>query len=365
MNDEMDALRLRMIRQTEGVSSALPRCAGSVPGGTETAGASFDRPGTSRGSHTSRIENILSGSLAGELVMTAMTSDRELLAHYVRDRSQDAFGELVARHIDMVFVSAHRQLHDAELAEDVTQAVFLMLARKAAGLRKDVVLPAWLLTGTWYACKNAMRQQRRRRIHESRVAAMRSESSDGSAAIAESEVVQALDAALAHLGEADRGAITMRYLQSRSVREVAASLGVSEEAAQKRVTRAIAKLRDYFRRRGVMVEAGTLAGGLSRQAALCAPAALPAVVLATVTSGMTGASASAAAVALADVTAKSMSTAAGAKLVAVGTAVLAAIAIVPVVVLCDDVGLARRPRQSRVVAVRGGDNETSRPVRWC
>src|SRR5437016_3143597 len=95
-----------------------------------------------------------------------MTSDQELLTKYVVDGKQSAFAEIVGRHLDLVYGSARRQLGNEGLAEDVTQAVFIMLATKARALRPDVILPAWLLTATWYACKNTMRQEHRRRIHE-------------------------------------------------------------------------------------------------------------------------------------------------------------------------------------------------------
>src|SRR5690349_18020588 len=109
-----------------------------------------------------------------------MASDAELLKRYATDRSEPAFAELVARHLDLVYASARRQVGDAALAEDISQVVFTMLAQKAASLRPNVVLPAWLMTATWYASQNALRQRRRRRIHESKVAAMMSEVSPSS-----------------------------------------------------------------------------------------------------------------------------------------------------------------------------------------
>jgi hypothetical protein len=99
----------------------------------------------------------------------------------------------------------------------------------------------------------------------------------------ESDLAPLLDEALAGLGETDRGAVTMRFLQGRSLRDVGVALGMSEATAQKRVSRALEKLRTFFRRRGVRIEAEALAGGLSRESAQLAPAALPAAVLATTT----------------------------------------------------------------------------------
>src|SRR5262249_52993502 len=113
-----------------------------------------------------------------------MTSDAELLDRYASEKSQAAFTELCARYLNLVYASARRQSGNGALAEDITQAVFLMLAQKAAKLRKDVILSAWLLTATWYATKNALRKERRRQIYEQRAAEMNIEITSAEASIA-------------------------------------------------------------------------------------------------------------------------------------------------------------------------------------
>jgi len=235
-------------------------------------------------------------------------TDTELLREYVATASQAAFGELVARHIDLVYAAARRQTRDAALAEDVTQAVFIVLARKAAKVHDGAALPAWLITTARYAASNARSAAIRRRSHEQRAAAMRNESSDVPGVATESQVggdddsvSPLLDDALARLGRNDRSAVAMRFLQGKSLREVAQTMGISEQAAQKRVTRAVGRLRDSFARRGITLESAELVGNLARQHAQVAPPVLAALVatkaLSTAAAGAAGASTAGAAIA--------------------------------------------------------------------
>jgi RNA polymerase sigma-70 factor (ECF subfamily) len=180
-----------------------------------------------------------------------MTRDSELLARYVRDGAQDAFGELVATHLDVVYASARRQMGSAAEADDITQVVFLILTKRAATLRTDVILPAWLLTATWYACQNALRKQRRRRIHEAAASSMRSERVGASVGQPDQDAAPLLDKALRSLRERDRAAVVLHYLQGRDYDQVAAALDTTPEGARKRIARAVARLRDRFAGEGV------------------------------------------------------------------------------------------------------------------
>jgi RNA polymerase sigma factor (sigma-70 family) len=203
-------------------------------------------------------------------VNIAMT-DRELLDQLSRDRSEAAFTELVRRHIDLVHSAALRQMGDAETARDITQQVFIEFARQAGRLPTAVILSGWLYRTTRHLCLETLRRDRRRREREH--AAAEQLMNDATANPWE-QVAPALEPAMDELGETDRQAILLRYFENRSLREVGAALGLGEDAAQKRVSRALDRLRDIFSRRGVSLSATALAGSLSAGAVQAAPAGL-------------------------------------------------------------------------------------------
>ncbi len=206
--------------------------------------------------------------------------DTELLQRYVSTGCQEAFGQLVGRHIDFVYASARRMTRDAHLAEDVTQGVFIVLARKAGHVRCGAVLPAWLHSTARNVSSNILSVQSRRRHHEEKAAAMKPVVRDDSSSFQgdDEALSAALDDALGRLGTSDRGAVVMRYLQGKSIRDVAAAMHVSDDAAQKRVSRAVARMRDYFAHRGLTLDESGMISGLSRQTAQVAPAALASMV---------------------------------------------------------------------------------------
>jgi RNA polymerase sigma factor (sigma-70 family) len=200
--------------------------------------------------------------------------DQALIEQFVTQRSQTAFAELVRRYAGLVFSSARRQLSDAHQAEDVTQAVFVTLARKAASLPGDVVLSSWLLTATRYAASNARVVAARRRHHEAKAAAMAAETVTDSGPDAWSDVAPALDAALAELPAPHRDALVLRYFGDKSLREVATALRITEDAAKQRVSRAVRQLRAALGARGVGVPGEALGAALLAHAVEPAPAAL-------------------------------------------------------------------------------------------
>jgi RNA polymerase sigma factor (sigma-70 family) len=201
-------------------------------------------------------------------------SDSDLLRDYAGKRSEAAFAELARRHVDLVYSAALRMVRDAHLAQDVTQAVFVALAQNAARLTDRPVLAGWLHRTTQNLAANAVRSDVRRRIREQEAAAM-NECSEPDASW--EQIAPHLDAALTSLSEADRDALLLRYFERKSANQIAQTLGVSDEAAQKRVSRAVDRLRDFFAKRGVTIGTSGLMA-ISAHAVQAAPAALAATV---------------------------------------------------------------------------------------
>ena len=204
--------------------------------------------------------------------MNSLT-DQQLLREYAERRAEAAFGELVRRHVDLVYSAALRMVRDAHLAEDVTQGVFLALSRSAGQLTERPVLSGWLHRTTQNLAANAVRSEVRRRAREQEAAAMNDLLATEPDAAWE-EIAPHLDAALGELSEPDRDALLLRYFERKSAREMAQTLGTSEEAAQKRVSRAVDRLRELLAKRGVTAGASGLAVLISANAVQAAPAGL-------------------------------------------------------------------------------------------
>jgi RNA polymerase sigma factor (sigma-70 family) len=202
-----------------------------------------------------------------------MNDDMELVREYAARQSEQAFAALVARNVGLVHSAALRQLRDPHLAEEITQSVFIILARKAGSLNPKTILPGWLYRTTRYASAAAlkMRRRRERREQEAHVEAVTQETQTD---LAWEQLSPLLDEAMAHLREQDRDAIVLRYFQNRSLRDVGAVLGVDEYAAQKRVARALGKLRAFFVKRGLDSTAATIAEAVSAHSVQAAPALL-------------------------------------------------------------------------------------------
>src|SRR5689334_13322184 len=170
------------------------------------------------------------------------TDDDALLREFVATRDPAAFEVLTRRHAGMVYAAALRQLRDAHLAEDVTQAVFIVLARQARAVRSGAVLPAWLFSVTRHACNNARRVLARRRYHEMRKAAMTEDhytpaTTGGDDADDAAATSPLMDDAIARLSAAERTAVVLRYFAGRTHRQIADVMAISEEASRKRVDR--------------------------------------------------------------------------------------------------------------------------------
>jgi RNA polymerase sigma factor (sigma-70 family) len=199
------------------------------------------------------------------------TDDMELVREYTTRQSESAFAALVSRYTNLVYSAALRQARDPQLAEEVTQVVFIILARKADSFDARTILPGWLYRTTGYVSKSALKRELRRQYREQE-AYMQS-------TLHETEsnwerLSPLLDEAMLRLGQADRDALVLRYFEGRSLNEVGTALGASEEAAKKRVNRAVEKLQRYFSRRGVSSTAAVIAGAISANSVQAAPVAL-------------------------------------------------------------------------------------------
>ncbi len=198
-------------------------------------------------------------------------TDLQLLARYTRLHAKDAFAEIVRRHLDLVHSAALRQVRSPQLAEEVAQSAFIALARNADGLKPDTLLTAWLCQVTRRTAIDVVRREARRQLREqiaSEMNALNATAADWT------HIEPLLDEAMDALDDTDRAAVLLRYFENKSLREVGQTLGTGEDAAQKRVSRAVERLREFFAKRGVTVGASGLVAVISANAVQAAPVGL-------------------------------------------------------------------------------------------
>ncbi len=225
-------------------------------------------------------------------------SDRELLARYTRYRAEDAFAEIVRRHLGLVHSAALRQVRSPQLAEEVAQCAFLELARHAGRLAPDTILAAWLYQVTHRTALNVVRRESRRQLRE-QIATEMNAMNATTADLSRQNPMEAdwthieplLDEAMHALDETDRAAVLLRYFENKSLREVGQTLGTSDDTAQKRVSRAVERLREFFAQRGVTVGASGLVVVLSASAVQAAPVGMGISLTAVAVNGATAATA--------------------------------------------------------------------------
>jgi uncharacterized protein (TIGR03435 family) len=198
--------------------------------------------------------------------------DAALLREYTENGSETAFTTLVERYVNLVYSIALRRVGNPQAAEEITQAVFTLLAKKAKSLGARTVLTGWFYQTTQWLAANFLRDEYRRQKRE-REAAMES-MLNKTGTETWSQIAPLLDDALAKLGERDRNAILLRFFDNKDFRGVGMALGTSEPAAKMRVNRALDKLRRFFVRRGIVLSAAAIGGAVSANSVHAAPAGL-------------------------------------------------------------------------------------------
>lgn len=205
--------------------------------------------------------------------------DRELLTTFSKTRSEAAFRNLVERHLGWVYSVALRKVGSSALAEDVAQSVFILLARKAGDLRSETNLSGWLFRTTRFVANRALRSEMRRASRERTAAQMISSSFESTRPFPDE--LMHVDEAVAALSESDRAAILLRFYERKSLREIGERLGLSDEAAKKRVRRAVDKMRVFFERRGIQITGPALAGILAERVVHALPSGIMAAISTT------------------------------------------------------------------------------------
>jgi len=205
--------------------------------------------------------------------MNEPQSDYDWLQQFARAGNQNAFRDLVRRHLDLVFATALHKTGDAGGAEEISQNVFGVLARKAWQFAPDDSLPAWLHKSALLESKSWLRGEMRRRRREQTAAELGTTMKTSNDQPAINALLPLLDDALLSLREKDRTALLLRFYEKRSLRDVGGLLGVSEDTAQKRVRTALEKLSDFFQRRGYKTATAAAAAAALQQSSTSVSAA--------------------------------------------------------------------------------------------
>lgn len=211
-------------------------------------------------------------------------TDRDLIREYARVRSEAAFAEIVRRYVNLVYSVAFRFTGNAGDAQDVTQAVFLILAQKAGTLGHVSGLSSWLYETTRFTATRFLRAQIRRH-HREQEAYMQSSLNESDPPGVWEQLAPELEAAMARLSGPDRALMVLRYYENKTGAEAAALLGIGEAAAHKRTARALEKLRAFFQHRGLKLTTAALAAALAAHSVSAAPAGLGATIVAATASG--------------------------------------------------------------------------------
>lgn len=200
-----------------------------------------------------------------------MTDDMELVRDYAAHGTESSFATLVSRYTNLVYSTALRQTRNAQLAEEVAQAVFIIFARKAGSLGPGTILPSWLYRTACFVSRSAVKCEMRRQGIEQE--AYMQSTLDQSVSSWE-HLAPLLDDGMLRLSESERDALVLRFFEGRNFNEVALAMGASEDAAKKRVSRALEKLRGFFGKHGVALSSAHISSAVSAHSIQSAPPAL-------------------------------------------------------------------------------------------
>ena len=217
-------------------------------------------------------------------------TDHELLTEFARNESEEAFGTLVTRYVNLVYSTALRFTDNKHHAEEITQAVFIILTRKAGGLSSRVVLSGWLYQTTRLTAANFMKAEIRRQQREQEAYMQSTLNDPGSETWR--QIAPLLEDAMGDLGETDRNAVVLRFFENKTAAEAASILNLTEAAMHKRTNRALDKLRNIFSKHGVSSTTSIIAGAISAHSVHVAPTAVGHTVIAMAAAKGTAASAS-------------------------------------------------------------------------
>jgi RNA polymerase sigma factor (sigma-70 family) len=252
-------------------------------GGADTTPDCPDRP-LSGGISKTLSDFVQHGYLMGEM---QPKSDARLLREYAEHGTERAFTEIVTRHTNLVYSAAVRQTESPDLATEITQSVFIGLAQGARTLLPRLAgnasLAGWLCRSARNISLNLRRDEFRQHSRERQAMELLDPISE--TAPDWERLRPVLDEAMSELSEPDYDALVMRFFNQQDLRSIGRALGVTDDTAQKRVSRALDKLREHLSRRGINSAAAALTAVLSANAIQAAPAGLTIAISAAALAG--------------------------------------------------------------------------------